>query len=219
MTAATGLSDTEAREALLKGIAFCQQHNLSPNRSGNLSLRCQSGWLVTPSGLPDHAVGADDLVLMPAATSKHGRKPSSESPMHGAVYERYPEIQAVVHCHSAWATALACLRSPIPAFHYMVAVAGGNDIRCADYALFGSQQLSDNALQALEGRRACLLANHGQLSIGTSLEQALELALEVETLAEQYAKALTIGSPILLSDAEMAEVHQSFKGYGENAQQ
>lgn len=213
----SSLSESEARNALLQGIAFCQQYQLSPNRSGNLSVRCDTGWLVTPSGVPDHAVNAEDFVLMPAAQSKRGRKPSSESPMHGAVYERYPEVQAVVHCHSAWATALACLRSPIPAFHYMVAVAGGNDIRCADYALFGSQQLSDNALLALEGRRACLLANHGQLAIGNSLEQALELALEVETLAEQYTKALSIGSPILLSDAEMAEVHRGFKHYGENA--
>ncbi len=212
------LSEQKARKALLEGIEFCRRHQLSPNRSGNLSLRCDQGWLITPSGVPDDKVGVDDLVLMPAARSAGGRKPSSEAPMHGAVYDRYPEVHSVVHCHSAWATALACLRRPIPPFHYMIAVAGGNDIRCADYALFGSKQLSDNAIKALEGRRACLLANHGQLSIGNSLEQALELALEVETLAEQYAKALNIGSPVLLSDAEMADVHNSFKSYGENAQ-
>lgn len=213
------LSEEQARQALLTGIEFCQRHQLSPNRSGNLSLRCDSGWLITPSGVADDNVGIDDLVLMPEAHSKCGRKPSSEAPMHAAVYERYPDIQAVVHCHSAWATALACLRRPIPAFHYMVAVAGGNDIRCADYALFGSEQLSKNAMQALQGRKACLLANHGQLSTGQTLEHALELALEVETLAEQYMKALTIGDPVLLSNAEMVDVHKSFKTYGQNAEQ
>ena len=189
------LSEAQAREALLTGIEFCQRHQLSPNRSGNLSLRCDTGWLITPSGVANDHVSASDMVLMPDARSDRGRKPSSEAPMHAAVYERYPDVQAVVHCHSAWAVALACLRSPIPAFHYMVAVAGGNDIRCADYALFGSEQLSNNAMKALQGRKACLLANHGQLTIGDSLEQALELALEVETLAEQYMKALSIGSP------------------------
>jgi L-fuculose-phosphate aldolase len=124
---------------------------------------------------------------------------------------------AVVHAHSPYATALSCLREGIPPFHYMVAVAGGTDIRCADYATFGTEALSERMLDALEGRRACLLANHGIVAFGASLEGAFALAVEVETLARQYALARALGDPVLLSEAEMAEVLERFKSYGASA--
>ena len=134
--------------------------------------------------------------------------------MHLDVYRARPEAGAVVHVHSPYATALSCHRRGIPAFHYMVAAAGGADIRCADYATFGTQALSDAMLLAMEGRRACLLANHGQIAFGPSLDKALWLAGEVETLARQYLLALGIGGPTLLDDAEMDRVLELFRTYG-----
>jgi L-fuculose-phosphate aldolase len=142
------------------------------------------------------------------------RKPSSEWRIHRDVFAARPEVNAVLHAHASYATALACLGRTIPAFHYMVAVAGGSDIRCAPYATFGTQELSDGALAALEDRTACLLANHGMIALGESLEAALALAVEVETLAQQYCCALQIGTPNRLSEDEMAVVLAKFKDYG-----
>lgn len=142
-------------------------------------------------------------------------RPSSEWPMHAAIYRARPDAQAIVHCHSRHATALACCGRDIPAFHYMVAAAGGDSIRCAPYALFGSGALAEHALTALRDRRACLLGNHGQIALGSSLEAALALAVEVEELAAQYGAALAIGEPRILDDAEMREVMRRFAGYGQ----
>ena len=141
--------------------------------------------------------------------------PSSEWRFHRDIYVARPELNAIVHAHSPFATTLACLARDIPAFHYMIAVAGGKDIRCAPYATFGTQELSDRALVALEGRQACLLANHGMIAVGSSLAKALALAVEVEALAEQYWRALQIGAPNLLSDAEMDIVLKKFQTYGQ----
>ena len=143
------------------------------------------------------------------------RLPSSEWRFHHDIYLTRPDAGAVVHTHSPAATALSCLRRDIPPFHYMVAAAGGASIRCADYAIYGSQQLSDNALAALADRKACLLANHGVIALGADLETAFELAVEVEALAGQYLTALAVAEPILLTDAEITEAIEKFATYGQ----
>jgi L-fuculose-phosphate aldolase len=158
----------------------------------------------------------DDVVAMSAEGVAHGsRQPSSEWRFHRDIYAARADVHAIVHTHSPFATTLACLGADIPAFHYMIAVAGGSDIRCAPYATFGTQQLSDHALRALQGRKACLLANHGMIAAGANLGGALALAVEVEALAEQYWRALQIGKPNLLSDDEMAIVLDKFRTYGQ----
>ena len=199
---------TAARRLLAMG--------LSPATSGNLSARAKNGYIITPSGAAYDSVSPEDLVFMGDDwTHSGGQRPaSSEWRLHRDVYRRYPEAEAVIHVHSPAATTLAVLRKPIPAFHYEVAFAGGNDIRCADYATFGTQELSDSALAALEGRRACLLANHGLLVFDRSVERALRLAERVEHLALLYWQALQIGEPVLLPDDEMARVVEKFASYG-----
>jgi L-fuculose-phosphate aldolase len=188
---------------------------LNRGKSGNVSARVDDGFLVTPSGLAYETTRADDIVAMTLdGESRGARPPSSEWRFHRDIYARRPEVAAIVHAHSPFATTLACLGRDIPAFHYMVAVAGGKDIRCAAYATFGTQQLSDHALSALDRRKACLLANHGMIALGESLADALALAVEVEALAEQYWRALQIAPPNLLSDAEMDVVLQKFATYG-----
>jgi L-fuculose-phosphate aldolase len=142
------------------------------------------------------------------------QKPSSEWRFHHDIYAQRPEVNAIIHTHSPFATTLACLHRDIPAFHYMIALAGGTDIRCAPYALFGTQELSNVAIEALHGRKACLLANHGMITVGSSLEDAMCVAIEVESLAEQYWRALQISEPKLLTDLQMAEVLEKFKTYG-----
>ena len=192
---------------------------INQGTSGNLSARIAGGLLITPSGVAYEAMTPADLVEMDFdgawRCARPGRRPSSEWRFHLDILRARPEFAAVVHSHSTDATALACLGREIPAFHYMVAVAGGESIRCAPYATFGSAALSKNALAALEDRRACLLANHGMIAAGDSLAAALALAVEVETLAAQYARALQLGEPKLLSKAEMRRVLEKFAaGYG-----
>ena len=191
------------------------EQGLNQGSSGNVSVRCGEGLLITPSGLPMDALSAGDAVYLDFEGQwEADLSPSSEWRFHRDIYRHRPEAQAVVHAHSPFAVSLACLRRGIPAFHYMVAVAGGRDIRCADYATFGTQALSDHVLAALEGRRACLMANHGLVAFGKTLEQALAVALEVESLCEQYWRASLMGEPVLLSDAEMDAVLERFKTYG-----
>ena len=192
---------------------------LNQGTSGNVSARVPDGFLITPSGRDMTALDAAGIVPVAmdanvANPAPGGTKPSSEWRFHRDIYAAFPEAQAVVHAHSPFAVALACLRRDIPPFHYMVAMAGGTDIRCAAYATFGTQALSDAVIKALHGRRACLMANHGLLAWGRSLHGALALALEVEALCGQYLRACQVGEPVLLSAAEMAEVLEQFKGYG-----
>ena len=157
----------------------------------------------------------DDIVYVGMDGSAQGRlMPSSEWRMHLDIYAARPEAGAVLHAHSTFATALSCLRRDIPAFHYMVAVAGGVDIKCSDYALFGTQALSDTMLTALNERRACLLGTHGMICFHDDLDKTLWLAVEVETLAKQYWHACLAGEPVLLSDAQMSEVLEKFQHYG-----
>ncbi|MEW5770602.1 MAG: class II aldolase/adducin family protein [Pseudomonadota bacterium] len=150
----------------------------------------------------------------PSPLKGEGPRPSSEWRFHRDIYAAFPQARAVVHAHSPFAVALACLRRDLPPFHYMVAMAGGSDIRCAAYATFGTQALSDAVVTALQDRRACLMANHGLVAWGASLDAALALAVEVEALCGQYLRACQVGEPVLLSAAEMAEVLERFKDYG-----
>jgi L-fuculose-phosphate aldolase len=185
--------------------------------SGNVSVRVGHGFLITPTGVPFVAMGAADLVeLDESGKARPGQlAPSSEWRFHRDIYRSRPEAGAVVHAHPLFATSLACLRRSIPAVHYMVAAAGGNSIRCADYATFGTAELSRNALAALKGRRACLLANHGLIALGNRLEGALKLAVEVEDLAAQYWHALQLGAPVILGAEEMKKVVRRFGTYGQ----
>ena len=200
---------------LLNSTLALQALGLNQGTSGNASVRHGDGFLITPSGMPINEMSDNSMVEM----NMHGEaigtgKPSSEWRFHRDIYQARPEVGAVIHTHSMFATTLATLRLDIPAFHYMIAVVGGDTIRCSDYALFGTQRLSDSAIEALKDRRACLLANHGMIAVGKSLQQALDVALEVETLCEQYWRALQIGSPAILSAEEMRAVFDQFKNYG-----
>lgn len=210
------MDELALREEIIATALAMNASGLNRGHSGNVSARCGGDFLITPSRVAYAAMRAHDIVAMAHDGRARGAMvPSSEWRFHRDIYARRPEVEAVVHAHASFATALACLSRDIPAFHYMVAVAGGRDIRCAAYATFGTQQLSDHALAALEGRLACLLANHGMIAVGRSLRGALELAVEVESLAEQYWRALQIGTPNLLSDAEMELVLAKFATYGQ----
>ena len=207
--------DIFLRQQIVDTAQALAEQGLSPGLSGNVSARLDDGLLITPSAMAYSALLPDDIVFVPQNGNVPAgqRKPSSELPFHRAVLEAFPEAQAVLHCHSPKATALACLRAPIPAFHYMVAVAGGEDIRVADYFTPATEQLAVATVAALQGRTACLLANHGQVAYGASLEEAFALACEVENLAAMYLEALAAGKPQLLSAAEMADVLEHFKSY------
>jgi L-fuculose-phosphate aldolase len=189
---------------------------LNPGRSGNLSARVEGGFVITPSGAPYETLHPDDLVFV-GASGEAGpgpRAPSSEWRLHADIYARRGDVAGVVHTHSPYATTLACLRRAIPAFHYEVAFAGGADIRCAPYATFGTQELSDHAAAALEGRRACLLANHGAVAVGPSFDEAVELAEKLEALSRLYWQALQLGEPAILDEDEMRRVTAKFATYG-----
>jgi len=215
----------EQRQQLLDASRQLCHLGLNRGTSGNASVRVsddngQSGFLVTPSGMDVDQMTVDDLVWMDFSGHWHGRcEPSSEWRFHSDILQHRPEINAVIHTHSMFATTLSTFRRDIPPFHYMIALAGGDTIRCAPYALFGSQLLSDHALTALHDRKACLLANHGMIAIGGDLHKALRITEEVETLCEQYLRALQVGEPHLLTHGEMLEVHEKFKGYGAWAKQ
>jgi L-fuculose-phosphate aldolase len=201
-------------------IAACRELNrrgLAHGTSGNVSVRCdEQRFLISPSGMDYDALQAEDIALMDLEGRWFGRcRPSSEWRFHRDIFASRPDVAAIVHTHSPQATALACTGRGIPAFHYMVAVAGGRDIRCAAYHTFGTQELSDAALVALKDRKACLLANHGVIATGADLPAALSLAGEVENLARQYSAALSLGQASLLDDAEMCRVIEKFRTYGQ----
>lgn len=224
-------AERDLRRALIETAKAMNAAGINQGTSGNVSVRLPGPgkdaapdagrFLITPSGVPYDALTPASIVSLgldedpdAAGSATAGLKPSSEWRFHRDILARRPDVAAVVHTHAPYATTLACLRRGIPAFHYMVAVAGGPDIRCAGYATFGTQALSDKAVTALEGRRACLLANHGMIATGESLAAALALAVEVETLAGMYWRALQVGEPALLSRAEMARVLKKFETYG-----
>jgi L-fuculose-phosphate aldolase len=210
------MTQIDLREGIVQTVRALAAHGLNRGTAGNVSVRWNEGFLVTPTGLAGDEMQPGDIVPMAMDGSWQGpRKPSSEWRLHRDLYAARPEAGAVVHAHAPFATALACLRADIPPFHYMIARFGGATVRCADYATFGTQELSDAALVALEGRCACLLANHGLLVCGRDLAHALDLTIEFESLCEQYWRALQIGRPVLLPDAEMATVLEKFRTYGQ----
>jgi len=203
------------RQAVIDAARAMNALGINQGTSGNVSVRWRDGLLVTPSGVDYDALGPASIVHMAMDGTWSGPlRPSSEWRIHRDILAARPELGAVVHAHSPYATTLACHGRGIPAFHYMVAVAGGDSIRCAPYATFGTQGLSDDALAALGGRKACLLANHGMIACGADLAQALKIALEVETLAGQYWRALQLGEPQILSAGEMERVLEKFRSYG-----
>ena len=208
------MSERGLRVALVAAARRLSSLGMNTGKSGNLSARVGPDFIVTPSGKSYDTLGGENLVRVGLDGSHAGGKPSSEWRLHRDIYAKRPEAQAIVHVHSPYATTLACLRRGIPAFHYEVAFAGGSDIRCGEYATFGTQELSDRAIAALEARRACLLANHGAVAFGVSLEDAVGLTEKVEALARLYWQALQIGEPPLLDAAEMTRVVEKFRDYG-----
>ncbi len=204
-----------SRQAVVDTARRLNAAGINRALAGNVSARLTDGFLITPSGVPYEELTPGAIVTVAADGTVGPRaRPSSEWRIHHDIYRHRPEVGAVVHAHPPFATTLACLRRPIPPFHYMVAVAGGTDIRCAGYATFGTQELSDLVLGALDGRRACLMANHGLVAVGANLAAALRLAVEVESLAETYWRALQVGEPVLLSGDQMAEALEGFRTYG-----
>ncbi len=208
--------ERDPRQALIEGCRELARCGLTHGTSGNISLRLDATrFHISPTGMAYDTLDADDVPLMDFDGRWWGRcRPSSEWRFHRDLLSSRPEIGAIVHTHSVRATALACTGRGIPAFHYMVAAAGGVDIRCAPYHTFGTQALSDAALGALQDRRACLLANHGVIALGQDLPAALTLAGEVENLATQYCAALALGEVQLLDEAEMRRVLEKFRTYG-----
>ena len=215
---------SDARRQLIAGACRMAACGLNKGTAGNLSLRVEEdgepGFLITPTGMTYADLVPADVVFMRLDGTHAGihgntRKPSSEWRFHRDLYAARPEAGAVAHAHSPFATSLACLRRDIPPFHYMIARFGGDTLRCAEYATFGTQALSDQALAAMAQRCACLLANHGMLVFGRDVAHALDLANELETLCEQYWRACQLGQPVLLDAAEMAVVLEKFSGYGQ----
>ncbi|NIO40139.1 MAG: class II aldolase [Burkholderiales bacterium] len=208
------MTEHQLRKDIIKTALAMNALNINRGTSGNVSARWKDGFLITPSGLRYEHLKPADIVLVSATGVPQGKwSPSSEWRFHHDIYRDRADAQAVVHTHSSFATTLACLGKDLPAFHYMIAVAGGNSIRCAKYATFGTQALSNNALAALKDRNACLLANHGMIATGAGLDKALGLAVEVEALCEQYWRALQIGKPKILSNREMTTVIGKFARY------
>jgi len=198
----------------------CAMNAVGINRgaAGNVSCRDGDGFVITPTGMAYDECVPDDMVKVGSGGMAQGkRKPSSEWRFHRDIYAARPEAGAIIHTHAPFATALACQELEIPPFHYMIARFGGDTIRCAAYATFGTQALSDALLVALEGRRACLMAHHGMVVFGADLKEALALAVEFEALCEQYWRVLQLGAPKLLPADEMARVIEKFKDYGKQS--
>ena len=207
--------EREARQSIIDACLRMNQTGINQGTSGNISLRWQDGMLITPTSTPYEDMTPEQIVFMRADGSvAPGQRPSSEWRFHRDILDARPEVNGIVHAHPVYATILAIMGREIPAVHYMVAAAGGDTIRCAPYATFGTEELSRNAVAALEDRTACLLEHHGMIAIGATLAKAMWLAVEVETLARQYHGCLAIGAPPILSSAEVENVRRRMAGYG-----
>lgn len=204
------------REQVIEGVRSFTPSGLGVGTSGNLSVRIDDGFLITPTGVPYDELTPEMIVKLSSDGEVVESKllPSSEWRFHCDLYNERDEAGAIVHVHSPFATSLACNRQSIPAFHYMIAVAGGDSIRCADYATFGTKELSENVVQAIQDRKACLMANHGLLAFDKDVAGAFKMAMEVEELAKQYYLSLQIGDPVILDNEEMDIIVQKFKSYG-----
>lgn len=212
------MNEFEMHQAVAEASANTVSQGLNRGSSGNVSVRINEGLLITPSATPSAHIKPEQIVAMDMDGKCQSEcKPSSEWRIHRDIYQARPDAAAIVHAHSPFAVTLACLRQTVPSFHYMIALTGGKQIPCADYALFGTPELSDNVLRTLGSQlKACLMANHGLVTLGRNLEQAMAIAVEVESLCEQYWRACQIGEPVLLSDAQMDDAIQMFEGYSVN---
>lgn len=199
-------NDRSLRQKMVDTCHAMEAKGINQGTAGNLSLRHGDGFLITPSSLAYDTMQPEDIVEMGWDGTFVGRRPSSEWRFHRDILRARSDINVVLHCHSIYAASIACHHRTIPAFHYMVGVMGGTTLRCARYATYGTQALSDAALEALQDRKACLLGQHGQIALGTTLEAALWMAIEVETLARMYQQALVLGEPPVLPDDEMERV-------------
>ena len=215
------MKNLKEREEVIEYSLKLNSTNLSPLRSGNISVRAKEddkdGYLITPSGKKYKTLKPEDIVFMGLNEDEEkndsANKPSSEWRFHRDIYENKKEAHAIVHAHSPHATAVSSHGKPIPPFHYMIALAGGEDIKCAAYATFGTKELSNNVIKALENRSACLMSNHGQVAFGKNLDEAFELSQEIENICQQYVIALKIGKPKILSFEEMQKVLNKAKDY------
>jgi L-fuculose-phosphate aldolase len=208
-------NDREKRQSIIDACLRMNRLGINQGTSGNISLRHDEGMLITPTSVPYETMRPEQIVFMGLdGTFDNAQRPSSEWRFHLDILKARPDVNAVVHAHPTYATTLAIMGLEIPPIHYMIAVAGGDTIRCAPYATYGTEELSQYAVSALEGRLACLLAHHGMIAIGPSLSKAMWLAVEVETLARQYHGCLQIGTPPLLSKAEIKKVLGKIAGYG-----
>ncbi|MDC1148904.1 class II aldolase/adducin family protein [Pelagibacteraceae bacterium] len=209
------MTEQKIRKDIIKFSKLLNKTNLSPLRSGNISVRYKNGFLITPSGIRYETLKSKDIVFVDLKGKYNSKKnkPSSEWHFHKDIYLNKKNANSVVHCHSKNALVLSCIRKKIPAFHYMVAVAGGVDIKCAKYATYGTSELSKNIIQVLNNRFACLIENHGQVVFSDGIDSAFELAQEVEHLSEQYLECLRIGKPKILTNIEMSRVLKKVKNY------
>ncbi len=210
--------DQAMRQAIIDKCIWMNANGLNQGTSGNISVRSGDTMLVTPSATPYESMTPEMIAAMPL-DGEYGSwdgplKPTTEWRFHLDILKARPKVNAIVHTHSIYATSLAILRKEIPACHYMVAAFGGSNIRCSEYALYGTKKLSEYALKALDGRMGCLLGSHGVIALGETLEKAMWRAVELETLAKQYALSLQIGEPVILSDAEIEETLKGFASYG-----
>ena len=212
------MTTLEKRKEVIKYSIKLNTTNLSPLRSGNISVKSiensVEGFLITPSGKKYDTLKEEDIVFV-SNDGNHDTnlKPSSEWRFHKDIYLKKPDAKAIVHAHSPHATAVSAHGKDIPAFHYMIALAGGNSIKCAKYATFGTQELSNNIIDALENRKACLMSNHGQVAFGENLESAFELAEELENICHQYINTIKLGDPKILSSSEMDVILEKVKNY------
>lgn len=208
------------RNAVLSAVAELKEEGFLPGTSGNLSVRVRGGMLVTPTGMRWGALSAADLVFLDAQgeAPPGQRTPTSEWRIHTDIYAGRPEVNAVVHGHPRYATSLSCVRQNLPAVHYMIAVAGTDEVRCARYAVYGSQALSNAVLEALGPAKACLMANHGMVALGGTLGEAVKVALEIERVADLWFHARQLGTPVVLGPVEMQDVQQRFATYGQQRQ-
>ena len=208
--------DTARRRAIVSTYREIDRRGLIVASAGNVSHRARNGMLITPSGCSADSLEPDHIVPMTLdGEAKGDIAPSSEWAMHAGIYRAYPEVHCVVHTHADSCTALACLNEELPPFHYMVANFGGDDVRCAPYVTFGTAELAELAVKALQQRRSCLLANHGMIVHGTTAQTALTAAIVLETLCRQYLLARSVGTVRLLTDDEMCAAHQRYRTYGQ----
>lgn len=213
------MQDEAIRREMIATCIFMNERGINQGTSGNISVRVAGGFLITPSGVAYAEMQPEDIVFMKIDASHQGaRKPSTEWRFHRDIMEKKPEVGATIHLHSMFCTSLSMLRREIPAVHYMIAAAGGPSVPCVPYVTWGTQELADYIIAALENRHACLLANHGMVCVGPNLKKAAWLAVEIETLAAQYWRALQIGVPHILPDDEIGRVMEKFKSYGQGTE-